>query len=443
MAHPPGERISLTFDRTIKLEFHGAKVTSDAGLLAYRELDGALGLFNSVPSLLQDKRTGRNIQHTIVPLLRQSVYSRLAGYEDVNDATRLSVDPVMRAIAGTQAGPPVAASMNTIGRFETDILTQPDNLSHLSAINGQWVQRAMQSTPHRRIILDMDSSESPVHGAQEGSSYNGHFGCTCYHPLFCFNQFGDCEGALLRPGNVHSADRWREVLNPIVQHYTQKKVRTYFRGDAAFAKPDLYDYLEAHQCLYAIRLPANDILYDHIPHLLTRPVGRPPQRPIVWIDEFRYQAASWEHPRRVVAKVEWHEGELFPRVGFIVTNMSASPEGVVHFYNGRGTAEQWIKEGKYALHWTKLSCKKFVANQVRLWLFVLAYNLGNFLRRLVLPKCVRHWSLCSLLVKLIKTGAKMVRHSRSATFQLAEVMVSRQLFETILHRIGRLRASPT
>ncbi len=144
-----------------------------------------------------------------------------------------------------------------------------------------------------------------------------------------------------------------------------------------------------------------------------------------------------------MAKVEWHEGELFPRVGFIVTNMSASPESVVHFYNGCGTAEQWIKEDKYALNWTRLSCKRFVVNQVRLWLFVLAYNLGYFFRRLVLPRRVRHWSLCSLLVKLIKTGAKMVRHSRSVTFQLAEVMVSQQLFEAILHRISRLRASPT
>ena len=123
--------------------------------------------------------------------------------------------------------------------------------------------------------------------------------------------------------------------------------------------------------------------------------------------------------------------------------MSASPKGVVHFYNGRGTAEQWIKEGKYALNWTRLSCKRFVSNQVRLWLFVLAYNLGNFFRRLVLPRRIRHWLLCSLLVKLIKVGPKMVRHSRYTTFQLAEVTVSQRLFEEILQRIGRLRASPT
>ena len=429
----------MGFEGGIKLEFHGAKVTSDAGLLAYRELDDALGLFDAVSTALADQRTGRNIQHAMATLLRQSIYSRLAGYEDVNDAERLSVDPVMRALTGKRSPNKQAASVNTMGRFETEFLTQRENLAGLSEINGKWVERAMSKTPHRRIILDLDSSESPVHGAQEGSAYNGHFGSTCFHPLFCFNQFGDCEGVLLRSGNVHSADRWKEVLEPIVKRYENKKNRKYFRGDAAFAKPEIYEYLEGNGLLYAIRMPANELLHEKIRHLLTRPVGRPPEKPIICWSEFSYQAGSWDRPRRVVAKVEWHQGELFPRVGFIVTNMSAKPEGVVHFYHGRGTAEQWIKEGKYALHWTRLSCKRFVSNQVRLGLFVLAYNLGNFLRRLALPSKIKHWSLRSLLVKLIKIGAKVVRHNRYTTFQMAAVAIDQTLFAEILARIKRLR----
>ena len=136
---------------------------------------------------------------------------------------------------------------------------------------------------------------------------------------------------------------------------------------------------------------------------------------------------------RKVTKVEWHRGELFPRVGFIVTNFSAKAKGVVHFYNGRGTAEQWIKEGKYALNWTRLSCHRLVANQVRLQLFVLAYNLGNFLRRLGLPKAIKDWSLRS---------RRIVRHARQILFQLAEVAVPRELFAAILERISRLRLAP-
>ena len=155
---------------------------------------------------------------------------------------------------------------------------------------------------------------------------------------------------------------------------------------------------------------------------------------------FLYQAKSWNRARRVVAKVEWHNGELFPRVGFIVTNLSRPAKRVVRFYNQRGTAEQWIKEGKNAVKWTRLSCHDFVDNQVRLHLFVLAYNLGNFLRQAVLPKAVRHWTLTTLREKLIKIGAKVVRHSRKIVFQMAEVAVPRELFQTILERIGRLRS---
>jgi hypothetical protein len=396
----------------------------------------------AAPTYLRETRGGRNVQHELVPLLRQSVYSRLAGYEDTNDAVRLARDPAMQAVVGRRALERQAASTNTLGRFETEVLATGENLRGLKQLNAQWVDRAMMRTSHQRIILDMDSSESPVHGGQEGAAYNGHFETVCYHPLFCFNQFGDCEGAMLRPGNVHSAERWREVLEPIVERYQKRGVRLLFRADAAFAKPEVYEYLEPRDIGFAIRLPANEVLQEHIRHLLKRPVGRPPKKPIVWYHDFRYQAGSWDRPRRVVAKVEWHRGELLPRVGFIVTNLSAKAKGVVHFYNGRGTAEQWIKEGKYALNWTRLSCHRFDANQVRLQLFILAYNLGNFLRRLGLPKAVKDWSLRSVQVKLIKIGGRIVRHARRVVFQLAEVAVSRDLFAAILGRIARLRLAP-
>ena len=179
-----------------------------------------------------------------------------------------------------------------------------------------------------------------------------------------------------------------------------------------------------------------------IDHLLTRPVGRPLKKPQVFFASFTYQAQSWAKLRRVVAKVEWHPGELYPRVGFMVTNLKRPAERIVKFYNGRGTAEQWIKEGKLALRWTRLSCRAFRANAVRLQLFALAYNLANFLRTLALPDEVAHWSLSSLRERLIKIGARIVRHGRYIVFQLAEVAVPRTLFAAILRRIDRLRPRP-
>ncbi|HEY9085180.1 MAG TPA: IS1380 family transposase, partial [Candidatus Tyrphobacter sp.] len=368
---------------------------------------------------------------------------RLAGYEDVNDAERLRHDPAMRWIVGGKAAKGRAASASQMGRFETRWLAAPDNLRALADLSGQWIDRVHGHRANEEIILDMDSSVSPTHGEQEQSVWNGHFGCTCYHPLFVFNQYGDLARCALRPGNVHSADGWEQVLKPVVSRYRGTMKRIAFRGDAAFAQPNMYEFLEAEGIDYAIRLPANQVLQERISDLLKRPVGRPAHYVQRFYRSFRYEAASWSHPRRVVAKVEWHPGELFPRVGLIVTNLRYASKNVVAFYNRRGTCEQWIKEGKGAIKWTRLSCRTFNANAVRLQLHALAYNLGNFLRTLATPEPIQDWSLTSLREKLIKIGAKVVSHGRYIAFQMAEVAIPRHLFAGILELIATLRAPPT
>jgi hypothetical protein len=446
MAYPMGEAnkgaLRLDFDRRLMLQFRGSTITSDGGLLAYRELDDALSLTDTAADALADVRTGKNGRHRLAGLLRQSVFGRLAGYEDVNDAEQLCCDPAMRWVVGDRAISGSAASASQMGRFETKWLSRPENLTALADLSGQWIDKVRRRRGPKTVILDMDSSESPTYGEQEGSAYNGHFACTCYHPLFVFNQFGDVERCALRPGNVHSADGWRAVLEPVIARYRGIVKHLYFRGDAAFANPEVYEFLEAESASYAIRLPANQVLQDKIGYLLKRPVGRPPHEIRRYHASFRYQAQSWNRPRHVVAKVEWHPGELYPRVGFIVTNLARSAEGIVAFYNRRGTCEQWIKEGKGAIKWTRLSCRTFAANAVRLQLHALAYNLGNFMRTLAMPKTVERWSMTSLREKLVKIGAKVVSHGRYVTFQLAEVAVPRRLFAEILSLIARLRAPP-
>jgi len=471
MGDAKNDDLRVSFDSRLKLKFLGSQITTDAGLLAYRELDEALGLTEMSADNLQDSRLGQNKQHGLVPLLRQSVYSRLAGYEDVNDAERLSVDPAMRHVVGGRAAlaEKRAASTSEVGRFETEIINTSSNLTALMNFSGEWIDKAHRCKPLKQLILDLDSSVSETYGKQQGTAYNGHFECTCYHPLFLFNQFGDLERAMLRRGNHASAKFWRRVLLPVIERYRHLDIPKFFRGDAAFANPALYRLLEEEDYRYVIRLKANAVLEREISHLLTRPIGRPSHKPKVFYHSFQYQAKSWQHSRRVVAKVEWHAGELFPRVGFIVTNLNKHSKNVVKFYNGRGTAEQWIKEGKNAVIWTKLSCRTFKDNQTRLQLFALAYNLANFLRlscrtfkdnqtrlqlfalaynlanflrRLALPRDVKHWSLTTLREKLVKIGAKVTRHSKYVTFQLAEVAVTRRLFAAILDRIERLALPP-
>ena len=204
----------------------------------------------------------------------------------------------------------------------------------------------------------------------------------------------------------------------------------------------IYERLEQEGIQYAIRLPANDVLQRRIGHLLTRPAGRPPKKPIISFASSRYQAKGWTRPRRVVARIEWHQGELYPRVGLIATNLSRPSECVVKFlqrpWHG-GTMDQRRQERAPL---DALVLPAFRHNAVRLQLHALAYNIANFLRTLALPKEIEQWSLTTLREKLVKIGARIVRHGRYHVFQLAEVAVSCALFVAILRRIDRLRGPP-
>lgn len=232
------------------------------------------------------------------------------------------------------------------------------------------------------------------------------------------------------------------MLLPEIERQQKLGKEVVFRADAAFATPEIYEALEQRGVKYAIRIPANESLERDIAELLTRPVGRPSRKPVVWHKSFLYQAESWTKARRVVAKVEFHAGELFPRVGFIVTNLEVDSRAVVRFYNRRGTAEQWIREGKQAVKMTRLSCHRFRSNEVRLWLSVIAYNLGNLWRRLVLPKRIDNWSLTSLQQRLVKTGGRLVKHARYFWLLLAEGHLTRRLFGAMVRRMEAL-AVPT
>jgi hypothetical protein len=432
----------VQFNNKLKVGFKGAEVTSDGGLVAIREMDERLGLTKIAGEYLRDNRYGKNIQHEMTGLLRQSVYSRLGGYEDTNDAEGLRKDPGMRAILGERALEKSGAGETTVGRFEKEILLEGNNLSKMDEIIMEWIQKIDSIRGINKIVLDMDSSESPVYGEQEESAYNGHFGLKCYHPLFVFNQYGDCLKVQLRPGNVHRADGWREFLDPVFRHYVQKGIKIFFRADAAFAIPELFELCENQRIDYAIRIKENAKLYERVERYTKRPVGRPCRSPLVKFKGFHYQAASWKKARRVVVKIEHHPGEFFPRIGYIVASLNWTNKRVVKFYNKRGTCEQWIKEGKYALNWTRLSCQGFMENEVRLKLFIMAYNMGNIFRTLVLPEEISTWSLRTIQLKLIKIGGRLIKHARYYYMLLAEVTIKEWLWESIMNRISQLCPAP-
>jgi Transposase DDE domain group 1 len=206
----------LSFNASLKVDFQGSRVTSDGGLVLVRELDERLGLSELIEQHLTDSQ-GKNTQLPLADLLRQSVYSRLAGYEDVNDAERLSQDPTLRLIGSEKIWERGAALTSRLQSFETEVLARDENLAGLEAINRGLIAQAEAIDSSQRVVLDMDSIEIPVYGQHEHSAYNGHFESTCYHPLLLFNGEGDCLAAKLRPGNLHSAKDWEELLLPEIE----------------------------------------------------------------------------------------------------------------------------------------------------------------------------------------------------------------------------------
>ena len=313
MGEKQNQPFQLSFNASLKVDFQGSRVTSDGGLILVRELDERLGFCDLIAQHLTDSRQGKNTQLPLADLLRQSIYSRIAGYEDVNDAQRLAQDPTFRLIGSEKTWDRGAALTSRLQTFETEMLAEEENFGSLARINRELIAKAEALDSPTRAVLDMDSTEIPVYGQQEQSAHNGHFESTCYHPLLLFNREGDCLAAKLSPGNVHSADGWEDMLLPEIERQQELGKEVVFRADAAFAKPEIYEALEERGVKYAIRLPANDNLERDIAELLTRPVGRPSHKPVIWYKSFLYQAASWNTARRVVAKVEFHFGERIHR----------------------------------------------------------------------------------------------------------------------------------
>jgi Transposase DDE domain group 1 len=190
------------------------------------------------------------------------------------------------------------------------MLAKEENLAGVGRLNRTLIGIAKAMDSGYRTILDMDSTEVPVLGEQDESAYNGYLESTCLHPLLLFNDEGDCLAAKLLPGNVHSAEGWEELLLPEIERQRQIGKEVAFRGDAAFARPEVYEALEGRAMKYAIHIPANENLERDIAELLLRPVGRPSQKPLVEYKGFLYQAAIGKTARRVVAKVEYHANGL-------------------------------------------------------------------------------------------------------------------------------------
>lgn len=425
------DAVRPNFNRSIFVDFAGAKITSDAGFLLMREIDQRFGIIEGGGTHLVDKRSTSHKKHTFQQMVRQRVYQIAAGYEDCSDADHLRIDPAVRL--ALDKGHRFGASQSVMSRLENDVLGNASGQEALNTMITRSTDALLKRKNKKRLILDVDSTEDPAHGNQEHMAYNGYFGKNCFHPLFCFSGGGDGLAAKLRPGNVHSGTGTLDLINPIVIRYRKKFKLFWLRGDSAFADRNTYEYCEANRITYFIRLRENAVLTKLINPHLKRAVGRPPRSGVqVKYVNMKYQAGSWDRPRRVVVKIEWHFGELFPRYYFIVTNSRLAASKVVKVYNGRGDVENRIKEGKNTLRWDKTSCYRFGANEARLKMGFLAYNLLHLIRRFYLVSEDTRRSIEWIIMRLVKAGARIVYHARYWYVHVASAFPLKHHYRAVL-----------
>jgi hypothetical protein len=395
----------------LEAAFDGGRITSDGGLLWLAQIDRNLGLCEAVAEHAPEWRGGRSPRHPLTTLVRQRVYQIACGYEDQNDADSLRKDPLLKLVLGrlpeTDAD---LASQPTLSRLENAPGAR-DCLRIAQALGEVYIrERATNGTPGK-VLLDLDSTDDPAHGEQEGSSYHGYHRQRMYHPLLVFDgETNQLVTAVLRGGATHASKGALAVLKRIVERIREEwaGVEIEIRADAGFAVPEIYDYCEEEGIDYTIGLVSNPRLEAIAEPLLARAERESEElegAKVRLLSDASYRAGSWERSRRVVYKAEVLKKGTNTR--FVVTTKSGAPLSLYDFYVRRGESEGWIKDFKRALKADRLSCSRFFANQFRLLLHAAAYWLLDETRRRLVSAGVRRMQLDTLRLLLVKIGGRV------------------------------------
>ena len=389
--------------------FDGGRLTSDGGLPWLAEAEDAVGVCAALAACVPEWRR-LHIHHSLEALVRQRVFQMACGYEDQNDADTLRSDPLLKLVCGRRPDQdPDLASQPTLSRLENAVDRHACmRLAH--ALLAVYLRAREQDGPPPHILLDIDSTDDPTHGAQEDSRYHGYYRQHMYHPLLLFDGHTDqLITALLRPGNAHASRGVLGVLRVLVPLLRARwpGVQIELRADSGCAVPALYTYCEREGIAYTIGLIPNSRLEAIAAPLLAQAQALQAQTGVKarLVDETAYQAGSWDRPRRVVYKAEaLVKG---PNTRFVVTTRSDPPEALYDFYVDRGTPELWIKDLKRACCAERLSDCRFWANQFRLLLYAAAYWLLDTLRRWLCAQGYPPLQLDTLRLRLLKIGGRV------------------------------------
>lgn len=427
----------LQSNSKIKLNFGGGDLSSDSGLFLIKEFAHKLGFRKLIKKLFKTNDTAKRT-HKDDENLCQMIYQIIAGYFNDDHADELTNEPVLTAILDKDT----LASQPTLSRFFNRM--DEDTLQQFNDILRQLRKIVYRIKEPNMVLLDIDSTLLDTYGNQEGEGFNFHYSSHGYHPLLCYDGLnGDLLKAQLRNGSVYTSNGVVDFLQPLLDEHLESYPNTtlYLRGDSGFATPDLFRQLETNGVSYAIRLKANRNLYKltkHVDECLEELTSKNKVDYAVVYDEFYYQASSWDYPRRVVVKVEKPLNQFTYQHSFIVTNMDLTPKEILKFYCNRGTMENFIKESKNGFDFASTSSSSKVVNANRLQFHVLAYNLFNWFKRLVLPSNMRKMQIDTIRIKLIKVASKVIRSARYLIYKLASSCPYQKEFYETFENIRRI-----
>ena len=436
----PAVRFAPPAPLPLEVDFEGGRLTSDGGLAWLGEADAALGLSAALAAVIPDWRRRRG-RHDLATLVAQRVYQIACGYEDQDDADSLRTDPLLKLVCGRlpESGPALA-SQPTFSRLEN--APSATTCYRLAAALGEvYLRERERGGVPARVVLDLDGTDDPVHGAQAGSAYHGYYRQRQYFPLLVFDgETGQLVTAVLRPGTAHAGHGAVAVLKQIVRRLRARwpEVAVEVRADSGFARPEVYAFCEAEALSYTIGLVPNPRLERLAAPLLAEAARRSAEaggEKVRLLGEATYRADSWPAERRVVYKAEvLPKG---PNTRFVVTARADDADAVYAWYVDRGEAEGWIKDLKAACFADRLSCHRFLANQVRLLLHAAAYWLLDTLRRWLAAAGAARTQLDTLRLRLIKIGGRVRQFAGHVHLRLASSHPGEPLWRLLAARPAR------
>lgn len=402
--------------RVIEAAFDGGDIVSDGGVLLLRQVDQRIGLTKAIGRVFDDRRRRASVTHSMRDMLAQRIYGLCCGWEDVCDHNVLRGDLALQTAVGRVDA---LASAPTLNRLETSATRE-----HAAALHGVLLDQfiASKSSRPKELILDIDATHMPLHGAQEKAHFHRYYDNYCYLPLYVFCG-QDILACVLRPSSRDPASVLSALIKLIARRlrHAWPRVRIVVRGDSGFCRSQALRRFEKWGLHYIVGLQKNSALLQRVAlaEVALADMYRNAGIKQRMIGEFEYAAGSWDRQRRVIARLEHDAHGANPR--FIVTNLKGGPKALYErVYCARGEAENRIKEAQLDLFGRRASCHKFQANQLRLLLAAFAYTLMINLRRIALIGTeLERACTATIRIKLLKIGAAIVRNTRRVRVLLA------------------------